>query len=368
MILNQTYPDAPLGPPDPPANQFHSFSIIRVLFSSLIVGAITVAAMFYELPLLAVQPGPAFNATGFVKLEAPTSESKGSLHLTTVTISRELSAVEAVISWVSPRARVIPRSAIFPPGKSDEDVGRETAAQMSESQLAATYAALQELGYELESDGVWVRGTVKGQPADGKLEGGDVITSVDGKSVRTTEELQAALRRHKVGDTVKIGVRRGTETKEFSVSTVVSGSSGSLGNEARHPVIGVTIEQSFKLPFKVSIKADDIGGPSAGLMFALAIVDLLDPADLTGGRVIAGTGTIDAKGRVGAVGGVSQKVQGARCIHMPPTNKKCASATVFLVPKEEGEINDAQEASRGRMRVIAVSSLKEAVAELKALR
>lgn len=361
MILNQSDPDSPLGPIEPPTRRPEQFSIVRVFISALVGAVIAAAAIFYELPFLAVGPGPAPDVTGLVKVEAPSSESKGSLHLTTVTISQELSTVEAVISWISPRTAVIPRGAIFPPGQSKEDVGRETAAQMSESQLAATYAALQELGYKLETDGVWVRGTVKGLPSDGKLEAGDVITSVDGKSVKSIEELQTALRRHKIGETVKIVVRRGSESKEFSIPTVAS-------DPPRHPVIGITIEQNFKLPFKVSIKADDIGGPSAGLMFALAVVDLLDPADLTRGRVIAGTGTIDASGKVGAVGGVSQKVQGARCIHIPATAKKCTSASVFIVPKEEREIDDAERASRGRMKVIAVSSLKEAVAELKALR
>lgn len=354
MILNQTDEAAPPG-------GAKGFSIVRVLLSSAVAGALAVGAFLYELPLLAVRPGPAPNAATLVAVDAPRTESKGSFHLTTVTLA-EVTTVEAFIGWASPRISVIPRSAVFPEGRSEEEVGKETAAQMSQSQLSASYAALNQIGYKLEPDGVRVRSIPRDSPAARELKIGDVIVGVDGKKVRTVEDLRTRLGGRKVGDSVRVALRRGSETMDVSIATAES------TDGPKRPVIGIVPEQSFKLPLKVAINAEDIGGPSAGLMFALAIVDLLDPEDLTRGKIIAGTGSIDADGKVGGVGGVRQKVVGAKCIRLPKSRDRCTSAQVFFLPKSgKAELDAARRAAGDQIRLIEVSTLKEALAALSEL-
>ncbi|HEX2179006.1 MAG TPA: PDZ domain-containing protein [Actinomycetota bacterium] len=222
---------------------------------------------------------------------------------------------------------------------------------MTQSELEAAVAALSELGMPYEPQGVFVSEVDEGSPAAGDLVPGDIITAVDSRDVRTLEELTDALSDRPAGDTVRLGVRRGSRTLELRVDTAEAEDGASR--------LGAELVQYNKAPIDVSISSRDIGGPSAGLMYALSIYDRLVPEDITGGRKIAGTGTIEnpagRSGVVGAVGSVELKVKGASRI----------GAGVFLVPKPE--LDEARAAAGSGMEVIGVSTLKEAITELKRL-
>jgi PDZ domain-containing protein len=341
MIVNQTEEPAP--PPEP-RRRFH---LVRVIVAGVVAGALVIGASLVPIPFLfTIHPGPTPNAFQRIKIDASTFPSQGSIHITTVELL-EPSAAEAAWALISPEVDLILRSQIYPPGSSRREVDREIAAQMSESQYAATVAALHQLGYTLENDGVLIRTTLSEAPAAEHLKAGDVIVGVDGKPVVTVSQLSELVQAHPIGDQVTVSVRRGTELKEFSVKTIQS-----ISGPAR-PIIGVEPLQNFKLPFSVSIDAGAIGGPSAGLMFALSIIDLLDPEDLTGGKVIAGTGEIDPAGNVRPVGGIEQKVKAADRL----------GALIFLVPADE--VEEAKAAVDGEMRVLGVGSVSDAVAALR---
>lgn len=319
---------------------------VRGLMAGALAGAVTVGSFTLRLPLLIVAPGPARNAAEVVKIEgAPTFSSEGSFLITTVTIA-DASLVDALRGWASAEVSVVPRSAIYPPGTTREELDRETATQMDDSQLNAAVAALRALGYELPRDGALIRATVRGLPAARELRAGDVIVAIDGRAVATPEDASAMISARRPGETLRMTVRRDGETRDFEVRVAQS-------KALNKPVIGVQIIQSHRLPFEITIEAGEIGGPSAGLTFALTIVDLLSPEDLTHGRTIADTGTIDSSGNVGPIGGISQKVAAARKL----------GARVFLVPSKQ--LAEARAAAPPDMIVIGVSTLREALDALR---
>ncbi|MGH2733464.1 MAG: YlbL family protein [Actinomycetota bacterium] len=322
---------------------------VRLLLGAALAGTVMVTLSTVALPLVTIHPGPALNATRFVKIEAPTYPSKGSIHLTTVSLF-DANLWDGLRGWLSPSIAVYPRSAFYPSGLSEEEVIRENVAEMDTSEIAATVAALSELGFRLEADGALVRATDPGTPADRKLQPGDVIVDVDGSPVSTPAEVRSAIGRRRVGETVEVSVMRAGERKWFPMKAAAAPTRG-----GRRVVIGTELLPNFRLPFNVTIDVGEVGGPSAGLAFALAVVDLLDPMDLTHGRIIADTGTIDFEGKVGIVGGIQQKAQGAARL----------GASLFLVPKEQQE--EARAQAGARMRVIGVSSLHEAVEILRGL-
>jgi PDZ domain-containing protein len=196
--------------------------------------------------------------------------------------------------------------------------------------------------------GVRILGVASDGPSNRILQNGDLIALVDGAAVKRPPDLVRAIHRHKVGQTVRLRVQRGTKTFDTQVKTI-----GRPQNK-QDPIIGVIVDSvpQVKLPLPISIDAEGIGGPSAGFMFALGIVDLLGDHDLTKGRIIAGTGTVDFDGTVGAVGGVRQKIEGARRAH----------AVLFLAPTDE--LRDACSAANG-LNVIGVDNLKQAVLALQ---
>jgi PDZ domain-containing protein len=274
----------------------------------------------------------------------------GQLMLTTVSLLPSIRIGERLRGYVDPTVAIVSRSAIVQPGQSERDVEQQTVDQMRESQIAAATAAMQLLGYKvsIKYSGIRILAVASDAPAAGRLLPGDLITAVDGRPVTKPAQLQAAIRRHAVGSSVRLRVVRGT--------TILTPTVGTIGNPRnKHtPVIGVIIDSvpQIKLPLNVSIDAEGIGGPSAGLMFALGIVDMLGHSDLTKGRVIAGTGEIALDGTVGPVGGVRQKIEGARRAH----------AQIFLSPVDE--LREAC-AAAGAIQVIGVNTLKDAVSALQ---
>src|SRR6185503_5289687 len=192
-----------------------------------------------------------------------------------------------------------------------KQVDEENANSFKESQTSAETVALRKLGYPVQ---VTVTEVSKGLPAEAVLKPGDVITTVDGAAVTSSQKLRDLIRAKPAGTSLQVGYTRDGVAAVAAIATV-AGEDGS-------PRLGVVIEHRQPAPFDVKFDLDRIGGPSAGLMFTLGVIDKVDPVDLTGGVRIAGTGTIDDEGNVGPIGGIPQKLRGA----------KRDGATVFLAP------------------------------------
>jgi PDZ domain-containing protein len=319
-----------------------------VLLVLLLVGAESVAV-----PYVALGPGPTYDTLGsaegqpVIKVEgAPTTGSAGQLRLTTVSVQPDLTMAEAVRGWLDDERAVVPRELIYPPDKSQKQVDEDNARDFQASQSSAETAALRKLGYPVQVSVVEV---MPGAAATGVLRPGDVVVSVDGTPVGSVPKLTELVRAKPAGTARTLVVSRDGGTQEVTVTPQKTPEDG-------NPRLGVRVEAKQPHPFQLGIQLDKVGGPSAGLMFALGIIDKLDPADLTGGIVVAGPGTIDDEGRVGPIGGVPQKLRGARA----------AKATVFLTPAA----NCAEAAANPvpGLKLVRVATLDEAMAALKTLR
>jgi PDZ domain-containing protein len=235
---------------------------------------------------------------------------------------------------------------IVPPGQTSNDVQTHTTQEMSESQIFAAAAALRYLGYPVRTDpaGASVEDVTENAPAASVLHLGDTIVGIDGVTVRTSEDFRRAVLRHKVGETVSIKVMRGTQTIVVQTKTIPR------PEAPDQPIVGVLLSDvpQVHLPVAVRIDSLGIGGPSAGMMFAIGIIDLLSRTDIAHGRIIAGTGEITVDGQVRPVGGVQEKVAGAKHAH----------AQLFIVPTAESHEACAV---RGDLPVYAVDTLKEAI-------
>lgn len=307
---------------------------------------------------VSLHPGPTRDTFELVDVAGePVTDSTGSLLLTTVAVEEDLDLLEWFRRTLSPTTSEVPRDVIFPGGNRGE-VSERNAVLMQGSQTDAAVAALRHLGYEVDErlDGAEVFEI--GSPTavdDDQLQPGDVIVEVDGRRTRDAEAVADAIRRHEPGEQVTLTVRDGTERRTTTVELIAS------PDAPDRALLGVVLIPSLTLPVDVQIDAGAIGGPSAGLMFALAVVDLLEPTDLTGGEVIAGTGTIGRDGRVGSIGGIRQKVLGAL------ERSDAPAATVFLVP--EGNLPAARSvAVPSELLLVPVGTLDDAVRALRELR
>ncbi len=302
---------------------------------------------------VALAAGPTRDVGKLTKIEATTYVSKGSFHMTTVLIEYPdgVALPSAIVTWLDPQRDLIPREFVFPKNQTREEADAQHVAQMTESQEAAVLAALTELGMPPIDDGALIENTVRKSPASRSLKGGDVIVAVNRKPVVMVTDLAPLVSGAKPGDSLTVTIRRDGKLSDASVQTIES------TKEAGKSIIGVTVRQSRHLPFRVKIGERDIGGPSAGLMFALAIYDALTPDDLTKGHKIAGTGTINGEtGAVGEIGGIEQKVIGAKIL----------GADIFLSPIRN--LEGARAAADKDMKVIGVSTLGEAIAALRRLK
>lgn len=310
----------------------------------------------------AFEPGPTADALDATRVSgATTYEPSGAFLVTTVAVEADLDVAEWIQASLSPRIQLIDREVLFPEDTDREDVRRQNAALMQVSQLDATIAALRNLGYDVDEsfDGAEiVQLTSPTAIEDDALQVGDIIVAVDGQAVADNTEVGEVIGSHAPGDVVEITARRGSETVTASVELIEN----PQGADESRGYLGVFLVSHLELPVEVDIDAGAIGGPSAGLVFALAIVDLLEPEDLTGGAVVAGTGTIDRDGNVGPIGGIAQKIIGATS----PRGDQ-APATVFLVPR--GNFEAAQKAAVDReVLLVPVDTLDEALSALGTLR
>jgi Lon-like protease len=305
---------------------------------------------------VALRPGPAEDTLRLVDIDGVASySSSGELLLTTVAVDDDLGFGEWLRANVSRSVEAVPREQIYPTDTDREQVAEYNAALMADSQLTATMAALTAAGYELTGEGALVASVADDAVTDA-LEVGDVITAVDGEPVTDNQAVVDAVQRREPGDRLVFEVHRADVQLDVEVDL------GSSPDDPARPYVGVLLTTELDLPVDVVIDAGVIGGPSAGMMFALSIVDLLEPEDLTGGAVVAGTGTLDIEGRVGAIGGIRQKIVGATT-----RGGDRRSATVFLVPR--GNLEEAEGTPVGRdVLLVPVETLDDALVALADLR
>lgn len=316
----------------------------------LLTAALAGVLVVLPAPYAVTSPGPTRDVLGeadgtpLIQVEgADTYPSSGELRLTTISGTGGPgypSYVSTVLrGWASGTSVVRPVEEVFPPDATQDEIDESNAELMVSSQENATVAALTELGYEVPATLV-VAGTVEGTDAEGTLEEGDVLTAMDGETLPDYQTLVRRLQDITPGDVVTLTVTRHGRSRDVEVTTGEREDGGAQ--------IGVYVNPSFDLPVDVTISIDGIGGPSAGTMFALGIVDLLTPEDEADGEVIAGTGTIDVTGAVGPIGGIRQKLAGARR----------DGAAWFLAP--EGNCEQVVGHVPDGLRVVRVATLHEA--------
>ncbi|HTG47366.1 MAG TPA: S16 family serine protease [Actinomycetota bacterium] len=315
----------------------------------VLVAVALVAAAWVRIPYYAVGPGPAQSVTPLIDYERqPRYEPSGRFVMTTVRYF-QVSPLQALWAWASPDWSIVPRSDLFAPGVPEDVQNQRSISQMDQSKIDATAYVLKRLDrYPMvHGRGALVEATVPDCPADGQLFPGDVIVAIDGKPVGSVREASVALDAVPSDRPIefRVNVDGTIEHARFTRQRCVQ-------DEDRR-LVGVSLLNPF--PFPVSIASAKIGGPSAGLMWALGLYDLMTPGDLTAGRTIAGTGTIDPRtGAVGPIGGIRDKVVAA----------ERAGATIFLAPADN--MAELANVDTGGMRVISVASFDEALSALRA--
>ena len=321
----------------------------------LVAGALAVAAWNISLPFYSFSAGPIGDVVDALLIEdATVYPPNGELYMLTVAL-QEVNVYEMIAAATDPHVDLVPRTAVRPEGQSDEDFREAGLTAMDEAKATAVAVALEELGYEvaLTGDGVEVAGLVEGTPAGSVLQVGDVITAVNGVEVNLAPDLTNLLSSLNVGDRVSISLERSGSTETVEVTLVEH------TEQPGRPMVGflATTRNLHTLapPFDIEIDTSNIGGPSAGMMYTLAIIDVLSEGDLTAGHVVAGTGTISSDGSVGEIGGVRQKVVAAQA----------AGAEFVLVPA--GNYQEALTAKINSIEIVPVADLGQALAFLRQL-
>lgn len=342
-----------------------------MLASTVTLIVLLCAVVLIPVPYAEMGPGPTVNTLGshsgdpVLRISGhPTHHTSGHLNMTTVQVTGKnyrMNLVEALQGWLSGDTSVVSKEVLYPQDKSAKQIQRENAEEFNDSQEHAKVAALKHLDIPVSSSLI-VKSVLKGKPAEGRLTVGDTIRTVDGKRVRTPKDVVKLVSAHTPGEGVTFSVvpaRKGgkprsdaddaAHTKQVTVRTVKDPRTG-------RALVGFTPGSTHSFPFDIDIKLADVGGPSAGLMFSLGLVDRLSSTDLTGGRFVAGTGTIDDQGKVGEIGGIELKTiaaarAGARYFLTP--TKNCAAA---VKDKPEG------------LTLVKVGSLDQATHALRAIR
>ena len=248
---------------------------------------------------------------------------------------------------------MLPKESVYPPIQPAKKIERDSRNEMESSKVTSTAAALRYLGYDF--DEVYYVSDIRDySDAIKKLKIGDVITDIDGKKINQIEEIRTSYTNKSIGDPLLITVeRRDKNGKVASVTTRVILVENLDIEEKERPAIGILVGTSARFPIDVDFNLPGVGGPSAGLIFAVGIVEKLTEEDLVRGRKIAGTGTISASGKVGGIGGIEEKMVGASRI----------GATIFIAPREN--CPDIKHVPKG-LKVIPVSTLSEAIEALRA--
>jgi Lon-like protease len=324
------------------------------MFLSITLGA---AIGMVHLPYAILQPGPVTNTLGnssagkplITVSGKPTYPATGALDFTTVAVlggpTNPVNGWEWLSGHLDGTNAVVPEDEIFPTGVTTTQVDQQSAAEMADSQQEAIAVALRALGQPVP-EVVSIDSLTKDSPAKDVLLPADILVSIDGKTITTPDSVRAAIRAHKPGEKALFTVSRGGKDQVVTVKTA---------NVSGNAVVGIFLKTEFVFPTKVSINAGDVGGPSAGLMFSLAVYDKLTPGSLTGGANIAGTGTIDSAGTVGPIGGIQQKLVGAQR----------GGAMWFLAPADN--CNEVVGHVPAGLRVVKVATFTQALDAVKAI-
>jgi len=338
-------------------------------FMFLVGAAATLLVLFpFEVPYYSFSPGPVNDVSDFVEVPNASTEGSGEFFFLTVSL-KEVNVIEYIGALLDGEVDLSPRENVRPAGVSPESLRQQNLALMRNSQDSAKFVALTQLGYEvtLTGSGALIQGIVDGSAAVGLLFEGDVIVAVDGKPVQFVDEAVAEIGGRVPGDEVTLSVRRtvapDNEVESFDVTVVLGpyraeDEDGNIIDEPDRGMVGVLLtnaETETVFPIDIEIDSQNIGGPSAGLMFTLEIMNQLTEEDLTKGWAIAGTGTMSRDGRVGAIGGIKQKVYGAID----------AGADYVLVPSSN--FPDALEAAGDDIAVIEVATIEDALGFLETL-
>lgn len=321
---------------------------IPVLAFSYLISAPTVP--FTDIPLTvpyaAEGPGPTYNTLAdyegkqIVDIKgAEVDETTGNLNMTTVSVRTQMTLAQAMSRWLFSDDTIVPIEAIFPPEMSQEEVNQQNQLAFTDSESSATLAAYNYLGRPTV---VEVADVIPDSPAANLVTKGDQIEKIDETVVHSPTQLRELVAAKKPGETITLGFRGG-KTQDVTLGENPHTGKGFLGiTMTSVPADNTSIEYNL----------EDIGGPSAGLMFSLAVVDKLSPGELTGGKFIAGTGTINESGAVGPIGGIIHKVRAA----------KDAGAEVFLTPA--ANCAEAASANVEGIELLKVSTIDDAIRQL----
>lgn len=337
---------------------------LTLVLAAVATIALLALAAFLPVPYVILVPGPVTDTLGNLGTGpvisvtgARTFPTQGHLYLTTVGVvpgscGAHPSLLQALEAWFNSEHAVQPHQVICPPGESGQAVQQQNEQAMTQSQQDAVTAALLQLGYRPTSRQIIVGDIEPNSPAAAVLQQGDAILSVNGAAVTDAATLRRLISAHPPGTTLTLVISRAGRTRTVQVRTIRA------GDGTNRAIIGITpdLRATFTgVHVRIGIDPTQVGGPSAGLAFTLGIIDKLTPGGLTGGRTVAGTGTIDGFGDVGPIGGIQQKIFGA--LH--------AGATVFLVPA--GDCADARAVAPKSLTLVRVDRLATAIAALKAI-
>lgn len=325
-----------------------------VIFGAILCVLLGVLSFTLRVPYLVESPGPTYNTLGqsggkdIIAITGhPVTKTTGHLNLMTVLSDTDKTTIAGALEgWLRHDEVVVPYDAIYPPGTTKQQQNQNNAQDFTASQNNATAAAACELGYP---KGFGVESVAADSPNKASLRAGDRFVSVDGTAISDDPGLRKVLAAHKVGDELSVKLLR--DSKPLTVTAML----GAPATGSKTPRLGVTVVTGCLLPFEVDLSLDGIGGPSAGMMFSLGIIDKISDHDLTHGRFITGTGTIDASGAVGQIGGIALKMIAARR----------AGSTIFLAPA--GNCADVRGNIPSGLDVVKVSTLHEAITSLDTL-
>ena len=342
-----------------------SRGMVAGIWALTIALAVLLIITFLPTSYVIQRPGPVYNTLGtaeaadgtqvpLISVEgAETFPTDGALDLLTVQVvgnrERTPSWFERATAWFDPSRAVLPIDSVYPEGQSTEQRNEESAAMMVDSQKEATAAALTELGYDVDAK-LTVYAFTKDSASEGVLEEGDVILSANGTPVMDAGALREIVNEGG-GEPVELTIQRDGDEETVSITP----NETELDGETLW-LIGITLTNDFDFPIDVTIQLNNVGGPSAGMMFALGIIDTLTPDQLNGGETVAGTGTIDAEGVVGPIGGIRQKMWGA----------VGAGADWFLAPAEN--CDEVVGHVPAGLQVFSVKTLEDSLDVLEAVR
>ncbi|MDJ0925794.1 MAG: PDZ domain-containing protein [Acidimicrobiia bacterium] len=339
----------------------------------LLIGSFVfaVVAIPISLPYYAMSPGPVSDVSDYIEVGDRPDTTQGEMFFLTVSLSsQEVNVLEWMAAKLDARVDLAPVENIRPAGVSQEEVRRQNLELMNRSKENAKYVALSYLGYEVtyNGSGALINSTIEGSAAEGALQEGDVIVAVAGEPVEFSTDAVDLIGGRSPGDELILTIER-VDLEDPDVVTTMDvtlvlgpyryeDEDGNVLDDPDRGMVGVLLSDApveVVFPVDVEIDSQNIGGPSAGMMFTLEIIDSLTQEDLTKGRRIAGTGTIDAEGNVGRIGGMRQKTFGAID----------AGAEYLLVPA--GNYEEALEAAGDDITVVSISTLEDAILFLESL-